>query len=401
MSFFKSIQKFVKQNIGIVSVVSIIILGVIIALIFLVLGNKETKEPVSRFSNTEELIENVDEVTAKVISENKIEFSSNISINTGERVAVWIYSEPKFLGYFIVQEVNGVKFIEGLKEALENIEVSIGIHHLALSEDSGIYIGYIEVSISENGYLQDVEEKQPQLEEDDSEQLEDDEQLDEEIVNDDPVEEEQEETPNTDVDKTTVKREVVEEAITYSTREINEVNMLRGTKEVTQTGKNGIKEVTYSITIDSNGKEISRQKTGEQVISEPVDEIIKVGISDYNLNTDKFGIENGYTCVENQLTSSGSGDEFCDAINYNLGSYFSININGRYYATCIDNSGTSCWTDLAVNLSSPLLLSDYKGYLKFINYNGQKLILSPGAGDELAPLTQEICDRFHLSCGRW
>lgn len=401
MSFFKSIQKFVKQNIVILSVVSIIILGVIIALIFLVLGNKETKEPVSQFSNTEELIENVDEVTAKVISENKIEFSSDISINTGERVAVWIYSEPKFLGYFIVQEVNGVKFIEGLKEALENIEVSIGIHHLALSEDSGIYVGYIEVSISENGYLQDVEEEQPQLEEDDSEQLEDDEQLDEEIVNDDPVEEEQEETPNTDVDKTTVKTEVVEEAITYSTREINEVNMLRGTKEVTQTGKNGIKEVTYSITIDSNGKEISRQKTGEDVISEPVDEVIKVGISDYNLNTDKFGIENGYTCVENQLTSSGSGDEFCDAINYNLGSYFSININGRYYATCIDNSGTSCWTDLAVNLSSPLLLSDYKGYLKFINYNGQKLILSPGAGDELAPLTQEICDRFHLSCGRW
>lgn len=215
MSFFKSIQKFVKQNIVIVSVVSIIILGVIIALIFLVLGNKETKEPVSQFSNTEELIENVDEVTAKVISENKIEFSSDISINTGERVAVWIYSEPKFLGYFIVQEVNGVKFIEGLKEALENIEVSIGIHHLALSEDSGIYIGYIEVSISENGYLQDVEEEQPQLEEDDSEQLEDDEQLDEEIVNDDPVEEEQEETPNTDVDKTTVKTEVVEEAITY------------------------------------------------------------------------------------------------------------------------------------------------------------------------------------------
>ena len=100
MSFFKSIQKFVKQNIVIVSVVSIIILGVIIALIFLVLGNKETKEPVSQFSNTEELIENVDEVTAKVISENKIEFSSDISINAGERVAVWIYSEPKFLGYF-------------------------------------------------------------------------------------------------------------------------------------------------------------------------------------------------------------------------------------------------------------------------------------------------------------
>ena len=89
-----------------------------------------------------------------------------------------------------------------------------------------------------------------------------------------------------------------------------------------------------------------------------------------------------------------------DNVN-NLGSYFSININGRYYATCIDNSGTSCFTDLAVNLSSPLLLSDYKGYLKFINYNGQKLILSPGAGDELTPLTQEICDRFHLSCGRW
>ena len=118
MSFFKSIQKFVKQNIVIVSVVSIIILGVIIALIFLVLGNKETKEPVSQFSNTEELIENVDEVTAKVISENKIEFSSDISINAGERVAVWIYSEPKFLGYFIIQEVNGVKFIDGLKEAL-------------------------------------------------------------------------------------------------------------------------------------------------------------------------------------------------------------------------------------------------------------------------------------------
>ena len=398
MNLLNKIKDFMKKHFIIVVIVGIILIGIIVAVILVVMNNSVEEEPTTQFLNTEELIKNVDKLTTKAVSGDKIEFSSDIQVSVGEKIAVWIYSEPKFLGYFIVQEVNGVKFIEGLKEALENLELSIGVHHLALSEGSGIYIGYIEVSISEDGYLQDVEVEQLPQEEEDNKQSED-EQSNAESNNGAPVEEEKaEDKPNTNVNKTTVKEETTEEEIAYSTKEIKEVNMLNGTKKVAQTGKNGTKKITYLVTLDRNGKEISRQKIKEEVVLEPVEEIVKIGTSDFNLNTDTYEIAFGFVCSEDQLIED-SGYIFCDDSIPSMGSFFSIKIKNQDYATCIGDN--SCTHDLAVNLSSPLPLSYYTEYLKTAVYNGQALFFDARAGDYAVPLTEEICNRFHLSCGRW
>ena len=52
----------------------------------------------------------------------------------------------------------------------------------------------------------------------------------------------------------TEKNIVVEEPISYSTKEENEVNLKRGTRIVTQNGKNGKKNITYKVVYNSQNK---------------------------------------------------------------------------------------------------------------------------------------------------
>ena len=109
--------------------------------------------------------------------------------------------------------------------------------------------------------------------------------------------------------KTTTKNINVDETINYSTQEIQEVNLPRGQRQTSQAGKNGIKRITYKVTYNSNDTEISRTKVSESVISQPVNQIIKVGVSDFNLNTSKLEQE-VYTmesCIESEFVIDNNG----------------------------------------------------------------------------------------------
>src|SRR5699024_9917136 len=107
--------------------------------------------------------------------------------------------------------------------------------------------------------------------------------------------------------KTTTKNINVDEPIVYSTQEVQEVNLPRGQKQTSQAGKNGVKRITYKVTYNSNGTEISRTKVSESVISQPVNQIIKIGVSDFNLNTSKLENEvySMDACTSNQLVNNG------------------------------------------------------------------------------------------------
>jgi len=99
--------------------------------------------------NTDDLIENLNKMEAE-ISSDTISFVGDIAINTGDKIAVWLYSEPKFLGFFEIKEKDGVKYIEGLDAAIKKVGVDAGNHNIAIITENGAPIGYIDIVISGN-----------------------------------------------------------------------------------------------------------------------------------------------------------------------------------------------------------------------------------------------------------
>ena len=193
--------------------------------------------------------------------------------------------------------------------------------------------------------------------------------------------------------KTTTKNINVDEPIVYSTQEVQEVNLLRGQRQTSQAGKNGIKRITYKVTYNSNGTEISRTKVSESVISQPINQIIKIGVSDFNLNTSKLENEvySMDACTSNQLVNNGG--YYCTESK----KFSGIFINGTLYITGIYNQ-TSISNIRPLIALKPSLSGDiYNG-----NYNGANYYFLISSGNYVnRALTQSDCDKYGLACGRW
>ena len=111
-------------------------------------------ELVAPAEDTEDLVSSLDEVEVLNITEDAIEFEDDLKLEEGDKVEVWIYSKPKFLGYFEVVLKNGIKQINGLQEALKNIDIDDGEHNIAIVTEAGKSVGYIDVFIEKVLYLQ-------------------------------------------------------------------------------------------------------------------------------------------------------------------------------------------------------------------------------------------------------
>ena len=114
--------------------------------------SKPIPQPEAPVKDNKELIKNVKKIEEVAVTTNTIELPKEIKVSVGEKIAVWIYSEPIFLGYFDVVVENGIKKIEGLEEALSKTEIKAGEHNIVLVSNKET-IGYVPVSINENKEL--------------------------------------------------------------------------------------------------------------------------------------------------------------------------------------------------------------------------------------------------------
>lgn len=69
----------------------------------------------------------------------------------------------------------------------------------------------------------------------------------------------------------------VEEEISFGERTERDVNLPSGTSEVRQLGEVGVKKVSYNI-LYINNEEVSRELIGEEIIREPVDRVVAIGV---------------------------------------------------------------------------------------------------------------------------
>ena len=303
---------------------------------------KEEKKPEAPAADSEVLVKNSSKIEAKKVTKNSIELSENTNVKEGDKIAVWIYSEPKFLGYFTVKVENGNKVIEGLEDAFKKVNVEDGNHNIALVTEGGTNIGYVDVYVHKDGDV--VSKEEAKIE----------------------------------------KEETVTETIAFETKNINDSNMAIGKSVVTTKGENGTKEVTYKVVYDSEGKVLSKTKINEKVTKEAVAQVVKVGTSDFNITGTKItGSLMGMACTNIQGTNS------CDESTTK--SFNAVLINDVPYVYSLSE----------VNITKAIKMTK-SGDLYTATVNGTKYFLDPraGSGDNM-PLTADSCTQYKLTCGNW
>lgn len=311
----------------------------------------EEKQPEAPATNTEELITKSEKIEITSVSKNTIEFKETDKVKAGDKVAVWLYSKPKFLGYFDVIEENGVKKIQGLEEALKKVKVEAGDHNIAITTEKGESIGHVEIYIDETKEV--FEEKPPVF---------------------------------------TYKEVVETKEISFKTTKKTNTNLKKGTTKTIQKGSKGTKEITYKVKYDESGKEVSREVISEKITKEAVDAIIETGASEFNTNTDKItGSFFGPACTSDKLTTY-EGQPMCNEMEYEL---------PQYSATKVGNIGIV--THIAgAKLSTPVRVTKQANGLYKGKYQGKDWYFDPrGGSGEPGTLTSEKCKELNITCGTW
>lgn len=172
-----------------------------------------------------------------------------------------------------------------------------------------------------------------------------------------------------------IKTVTVSETISYSTTTINDAELERGTSKIEVEGSNGKKSVEYQITY-TDGVESSRKEISSTVVTEPVDEVKRVGTRPADVVANGVESYNGYTLSQtvsgrythycacsiccgksNGVTSSGKkvtngmDDPYYVACNWlPLGSV--IEIDGEIY-TVVDRGGSGLSKSGRVDIYTP------------------------------------------------
>jgi len=214
-----------------------------------------------------------------------------------------------------------------------------------------------------------------------------------------------------DITVTTEKEVTVDEKITFTKRNVNEINMAKGTTKISQVGVDGIKQITYKVTYDYTGKEISRTKVSETISKKMVEQITKIGVSDYNLNENyewqsdgKSGYFISESCWKNPIYADGSGG--FDYYNHGNVCYVNGNVKtGEKGWTCVthSNNNWSCYY-VVVSKNNKVVLPMPSNFWSTVDKLTAQYRLFPadyGNYDDKNPLNETTCTRFNLSCGRW
>ena len=330
-----------KIIIGVVIGLLVVLIGVILVLS---LSKKEDKIPENTVNISEKLASA--SVLEVVITEDKKIDLSNIEMTKDKSVKVWAFSSPVYLGEFSLVNVGDKYYLEGMEDVLKTKYITNGDHKVLILQDDKV-VGYFNIRLSEGNLL-----SSSQMSDGSDVKNTGNDNNDSKVNNTDKNEnnvnnenknnvnnENNSNDINTNENKTSTKKLEVEEDIKYTTEEIKETNMLKGKKETIVKGIIGKKKITYNVTYDKNNKEIKREKVSETVVSEPVNEQVKVGISDYNLN-DKptYGLETGLFCLEDE--ASGFDYKQCDDENLaNKNNYYqTISVGNKQYLICMDSS---------------------------------------------------------------
>jgi len=197
-------------------------------------------------------------------------------------------------------------------------------------------------------------------------------------------------------DQTTTKEIVDTKPVSFASETQNEVNLKRGDTSIVQAGQNGVRTIVYTVTYDKDGKEISRVTKSDSITTQPVSQITKVGVSDFNLNTDTWeGTEFGEACYPGDYKDDPAADG-CVGVPSNA-HFSAVNLSGVQYVTCFSYASGVCRND-SFNLSAVIPFSTSNTFF----YGGAEYRADPRAGGGVPEmLTSSVCAQYNLACGTW
>ena len=126
---------------------------------------------------------------------------------------------------------------------------------------------------------------------------------------------------NLSVTSIVTEEQTYSETIPFQSTTVNDDNMKKGAQKVRTEGKNGEKTITASVTY-INGVESTREILSEEIIQEPVNEVVAVGTGKNVKTTSgsyqggKVTIGNGTITLENGKTLTYSGSRTMKATAY-------------------------------------------------------------------------------------
>lgn len=382
-------------------------LGLLIIIIGLVIGfavkKNKNNEPVRNNTDVKSMLSGASKLEVTIEEDKKVELTNLDFLDTSKVIKLWAFSDPIYLGEFMLASVDGKYYIEGIEEILNSKYITSGNHQILILQDDNA-VGYFNVCLN-NGTLLSSQEMSSEETSKDNEILNEDSSSKDNNDNKDNKDQPANNTVNKDnnsndhQEETTTTKEVeVLEDIKFTTEEIKETNMLKGKKETVEVGENGQKKITYKVTYDKNNKEIKREKITEVVVKEVKNAKVKVGLSDYNLN-DKptYEISTGLYCFEEEAKERNYKE--CDDVAGLKGDYQSVTVGNKEYLICLDDNCYDYY-DLQFKLSSYPKVSKYQG-MSTATLNGTKYFLDMRAGRDGNVLDETICTKLGLVCNRW
>ena len=163
----------------------------------------------------------------------------------------------------------------------------------------------------------------------------------------------------------------------------------------------GKKEVEYKVVLNSKNEEISREVIKETIISNPVEKVEKIGISDYNLNTNirtmtsecGFCSEDGVIYMDDYISGCDDYDNngiYVEDVSIDDVFVSLRKITGEYPNYNYENITNYSTFDYKIK--------EYDSFGLIIN--GTKYYML-GCQGSFETLNDDMCNVYNLACGRW
>ena len=136
-----------KQIFIIIGIVLVIILGVLA----LNLINKND-------TDLKAILNNSSEIEAVIDNNKKIELVSLKESENIDKVKIWVFSEPIYLGEFNLIKEESKYYLEGLEDILKTKNLEIGSHRLLIMNGDKA-LGYVKIEISADNSLKSTSEE--------------------------------------------------------------------------------------------------------------------------------------------------------------------------------------------------------------------------------------------------
>lgn len=129
--------------------IGVILISILIILMVMMLTKKNANEEKVNLRN---ILNDSLEIKAVINSDKSLELISFEDKDNTDKVKVWVFSEPVYLGEFNLVKKDNKYYLEGLNEALQEKSLNTGSHRLLVMKDDKS-LGYIKIEIDSDKSL--------------------------------------------------------------------------------------------------------------------------------------------------------------------------------------------------------------------------------------------------------